>query len=233
MKPLSIALLPDVQSGRKTRSQLFRDAELTIAEMPQSFQDTRLRNAGIVEGKTPIWCVVEVYASTQTDVANELAAHRFGVYVPEVEETVINRGRKIDRRVPMFSGYVFVFMWYSDQHWQFITNTPGVIAVVGSLTDAEVDIVREKENQKRPVIIELPSDIEAQPVHRSKSKKKKRWKDRKSAKAKAKAAKPKPITEANLRAEIITTRAWSAFDDVLELDSEGRNQTLMRALGLS
>ncbi len=131
----------------------------------------------------------------------------------------------------MFKGYVFVFMWYSDQHWHWITNTPGVIAIVGSLTDDEVDIVRKIENQKRPVIIELPAEVEAAPVVRSKSKKKNRWKNRKSSKAKV--VKPKLITEQDLRNEIITTRAWSAFHDLIELDSEERNQTLRKALGLS
>jgi transcription antitermination factor NusG len=201
------------------------------AELARPVEVYGLRNAEIIEGKTPRWHVVEVYASAQADVAEELAGYRFGIYVPEVDETVIKRGRKIDRRVPMFSGYIFVFMWYSDKHHQLIKNTPGVIDIVGQLLDTEVDVVREMENSKRPVIIELPVDVEAEPVVRSKSKKKRRWKNRKAAKAKA--AKPKIITEADLRAEIITTRAWSAFDDILELDSEGRNQTLMRALGLS
>jgi transcription antitermination factor NusG len=155
----------------------------------------------------------------------------FRVYVPEVDETVIRRGRKIDRRVPMFSGYLFVFMWYSDQHWQWITNMPGVLGIVGSLSDAEVDIVRAIENRERPVIIELPAAGEVEPVARSKSKKKNRWKNRKSSKARV--HKPKPITEQDLRNEIVATRAWSAFDDLIELDSEGRNQTLRKALGLS
>lgn len=203
------------------------------AELAKPFEPRDPRHAEIVAGKDPKWYVVEVFASTQVEVANALAEHRFGVYVPEVEETVVRRGRKIDRRVPMFSGYVFVFMWYSDQHWQRITGLPGVVEIVGTLSDAEIDIVRAVENTKRPVYIEAPAeaDPEPEPVVRTKSKKKRRWKNRKGAKAKS--TKPKVITEADLRAQIITTRAWSAFDDVLQLDSEGRNQTLMRALGLS
>lgn len=205
------------------------------AELAKPFEPRDPRHAEIVPGKDPRWYVVEVFASEQTSVAETLAGHRFGVYVPEVEETVVRRGRKFDRRVPMFSGYLFVFMWYSDQHWQCISGIRGVVGIVGSLTDAEIDVVREIENSKRPVIIDVRAvpEPEPAPAVRSKSKKKRRWKNRKGAKAKAKAAKPKVITEADLRAEIITTRAWSAFDDVLQLDSEGRNQTLMRALGLS
>lgn len=203
------------------------------AELAKPFEPRDPRHAEIVIGKDPKWYVVEVFASAQVEVANALAEHRFGVYVPEVEETVVRRGRKFDRGVPMFSGYLFVFMWYCDQHWQCINSLPGVVEIVGALTDAAIDVVREVENAKRPVIINLLAEPEPEPepAVKTRSKKKRRWKDRK--KAKAKPAKLKVITEADLRAQIITTRAWSAFDDVLQLDSEGRNQTLMRALGLS
>lgn len=203
------------------------------AELLRPAQSRDPRYAEMIEGLDPRWHVVEVFASAQVEVAETLAQHRFGVYVPEVEETVVRRGRKLDRRVPMFSGYLFVFMWYSDAHWQCISSIPGVVEIVGALTDAEIDIVRTIENMKRPVFIEVAAEIEPepQPAARTKSKKKRRWKNRKAAKAKS--AKPKVITEADRRAEIIATRAWSAFDDILQLDSEGRNQTLMRALGLS
>ncbi|EJN11834.1 transcription antiterminator [Bradyrhizobium sp. YR681] len=204
------------------------------AELARPHERRDPRHAEIVVGNDPRWYVIEVFVSAQSEVAEVLAGHRFGVYMPEVEEEIIRRGRKVERRVPMFSGYLFVFMWYSDQHWQCISGIPGVVEIVGSLTDAEIDIVRAMENMKRPVVIDIEPEPEPEPViPTAKSKKKRRWKDRKKAKAKAKAAKPKVITEADLRAQIITTRAWSAFDDVLQLDSEGRNQTLMRALGLS
>jgi transcriptional antiterminator NusG len=203
---------------------------MKLAERP-SLRDPRY--AEIVDGKEPSWFVLEVHAPAQASVAAELAQRRFGIYIPEVEETVVSRGRKIERRAPMFSGYIFVFMWFTWDHFSWIVNTNGVVDLVGKLTDAEIDIVRAMENTKRPIYIEMPvlEAIEQEPV-KPKSKKKRRWKNRKGAKAKA-PARPKLITEADLRAEIVTTRAWSAFDDVLQLDSEGRNQTLMRALGLS
>lgn len=192
------------------------------AELAKPAQNRDVRYAEIVENRSPKWHVVEVFASAQNDVAAELAKHRFGIYVPEVDETIIRRGRKIDRRVPMFSGYIFVFMWYSDQHWQWITNTPGVIAVVGSLSDEEIDIVRAVENQKRPIIIAIPSSPLDGRSTLSRPRKKRRWKSNRVT---------KPASEAELRKEIITTRTWSAFDDLIECDSEARNQTLRNALG--
>jgi transcription antitermination factor NusG len=217
MKPLSDVFSPEV-----------------VAELSRPYEPRNPRHAEIVAGGSPSWHVVEVFASAQADVAAELAEHRFGVYVPEVDETVIKRGRKIVRRVPMFSGYIFVFAWYSDQHWHWLSNLPGVIAIVGELTDEEIDLVRWVENQNRPIIIDI-EPIKVESVQRSKSKKKRRWKKGRATNHAnhAKASKPKPITEQDLRNEIITTRAWSAFDDIIELDSDGWNQTLRKALGLS
>lgn len=215
----------------KSLSTVFSPEVMAELERPMQSRDPRF--AEIVEGGTPSWHVVEVFASAQADVAAELAEHRFGVYVPEVDETIVKRGRKIDRRVPMFSGYVFVFAWYSDQHWHWISNMPGVIAIVGELADEDIDRVRWVENQNRPIIIDI-EPVKAEPVQRSKSKKKRRWKKGRATNHAnhAKASKPKPITEQDLRDQIITTRAWSAFDDIIELDSDGRNQTLRKALGL-
>jgi transcriptional antiterminator NusG len=220
MKPLSSAFSKEV-----------------LQELARPVEPTNPRYAEIVGGRSPRWHVVEVYASMQADIAADLAHHRYGVYVPEVDETIIKRGHKIDRRVPMFSGYIFVFMWQADQNWQWITSTPGVVAILGELSDEEIDIVRKVENTKRPIVIALaaPSEVEPEPQTpaRTKSKKKRGWKKRTSRKSRPKAVKPRIITEADLRNEIITTRAWSAFDDLIVLDSEGRNQTLRKALGLS
>ncbi|WP_027517857.1 transcription termination/antitermination NusG family protein [Bradyrhizobium sp. WSM1417] len=146
MKPLSTAPLPDPQLVRKTRSQLFREAEIAVAEMTKRFDVSKLRNAEIVEGELAKWYVVEVYASEQHDVAVELAKHRFGVYVPVISETVILRGRKIDRRIPLLSGYVFVFMWFNDRHWRWISDTPGVVSILGWIDDREIHRVRFEES---------------------------------------------------------------------------------------
>jgi transcription antitermination factor NusG len=146
MKLLSTAPLPNDLPVRKTRSQLFREAEIDIAELAARFQASKLRNAEIVEGEKAKWYVVEVYASEQHDVALELAKHRFGVYVPVVKETVIQRGRKIDRNVPLLSGYIFVFMWFSDQHWRWISDTRGVVSILGWVLDKDVHRVRFEES---------------------------------------------------------------------------------------
>jgi transcriptional antiterminator NusG len=149
MKSQSTAPVRDVQPIRKTRSQLYREAEAAIAEIAGRFQPSRLKNAEIVEGEEAKWYVVEVYASEQHDVAFELAKHRFGVYVPVVKETVVLRGRKIDRNVPLLSGYIFVFMWFSDQHWRWISDTRGVIAILGWVEDKDVHHVRFAESYEQ------------------------------------------------------------------------------------
>lgn len=145
MKPLSTALPPDVQPSRKTRTQLFREAEASIAAIAARHRGPKEKKAEIIDGEKARWYVVEVYASEQHDVAAELAKQRFGVYVPVVRETIISRGRKIDRNVPFLSGYVFVFMWFSDEHWRWICDTRGVVSILGWLDDEEVYRVRYEE----------------------------------------------------------------------------------------
>lgn len=146
MKPLSTATPPDDQPSRKTRSQLYREAEAAIAAIASRHHGHRPKQAEIVAGQKAKWYVIEVYASEQHDVAAELAKSRFGVYVPVVRETVISRGRKVDRHVPFLSGYVFVFMWFSDEHWRWISDTRGVIAILGWVDDEEIIRVRYAES---------------------------------------------------------------------------------------
>ncbi len=114
MKPLSSAFSPDV-----------------MAELARPFETRDPRNAQIIEGKSPRWYVVEVYASAQPDVVAELSQHRYGIYIPEFDETIVKRGRKIERRVPMFPGYVFVFVWPTAENWSTIVNIRGVVASIG------------------------------------------------------------------------------------------------------
>ena len=44
-------------------------------------------------------------------------AMRFGIFVPEIEETIVRRGRAIDRKSLMFTRYIFVFTWLTDQNY--------------------------------------------------------------------------------------------------------------------
>lgn len=181
------------------------------------------RNAEMVAGVAPTWHLIETYSNSEREVALELSKRRFGVFVPEVEEIVIRRGRKLDCVRPMFPGYLFVFVWDVLGHRDRIENISGVMRLVffhdgkpAVISDKMIDQIRAVENSKRPLPL---------PVVRAMAQKrgKKRW--RKSCTV---------MSENEADNEIIAVRAWSAFQDALvTLDSGTLNQALRTALGLS
>jgi transcription antitermination factor NusG len=193
MKPLSSAFSPEV-----------------MAELARPFESYDPRNAEIATGVDPKWYVFEIAAR---DVEAELAKRRFGVYVPECQETIIRRGRPVDRRIQLFPGYVFVFVWPTAANWSLIVSTRGIVGSIGSLTDAEIDQIRYLENCERPIVLECFDEVQTV------ASKRKRWRK-----------KPKQVV-VSVPDEIVKTRAWSAFDDIVHsLDGEGRSEALRQML---
>ncbi|WP_025036126.1 transcription termination/antitermination protein NusG [Bradyrhizobium sp. DOA9] len=135
-------------------------------ERPYSPVDPRFAELG---GK-PRWYVVEIKSR---QVEKELAKRRFGIYVPETIETVVRRGRKYDQATPMIGGYVFVFLWETDENFQRLLRVWGVTLVVGWIDDREIDRLRYLESCERLDAVareELKEEI-LRKVKRSKPKK--------------------------------------------------------------
>ena len=182
--------------------------------------------AELVPGVSPRWHVVE--AHRERTAAAHLIARRFGVFVPEKEQTVVRRGRKFEQTTLMFPGYIFVFVWDMGVHLHRIRAVPGVSNVMyidgkpAILSDELIDEIRAVENHERPLpTIMVPDEI-AMPT------KKGRW--RKNAK-RLYDLQRKQWEHDN---EVVGCRSWSAFQDgLLTLDEEGRNQTLRNALQLA
>lgn len=170
------------------------------------------RNAEIIPGITPTWHVLRVFPGTERKVAGKLIARRFGIFIPESDKTVIRRGRKIDRIDLMFPGYIFVFVWDVLRHRSRIECVDdGVVGLLylngkpATISDEEIDVIRAVENRERPL-----------PMFVSSSRRRRRRMGRGAPKI-----------------EIVSVQPWSPFArDLIELDSQGRNQSLMRALGL-
>src|ERR1051326_1422231 len=97
-----------------------------MAELARPVATFDYRNAEMKAGLDPTWHVIETYANRERDVAKELIARRFGIFLPEEDETVVRRGRKIDQVKLMFPGYLFVFTWLTDENFARIRYTPGV-----------------------------------------------------------------------------------------------------------
>ena len=203
--------LPKAFSPEVLAELLSEDAR---AEMARPVRTYDPRSAQVVPGVEPKWYVIEV---ASRDVETELVKRRFGIYVPEEEETIIMRGRKVDRRVRMFPGYVFVFMWDTDENWSRLANIRGVLAVLGTLTDEQVDKIRYCENCARPVMLQS-FEIEQDVV------------PKKCRKRRRKVKKQVVV----VHDEVTAVRAWSAFEDaIMTLDSEGRIGALRNLLGVS
>jgi transcription antitermination factor NusG len=184
-----------------------------MAELARPVASFDPRNAELVQGVTPKWHLIETYAHCERRVAAELAARRFGIFVPETEETLIKRGRKVTQKQLLFPGYVFLFVWDVLDHRERIEAIDGVMHVVlitspagpipAELTDEQIDQIRAVENGQRPLL----------------NTKKKRGYSKKRG---------------SFDDEVVSCYAWSPFQDqLMTLDSDGRNQTLRKALGLS
>ncbi len=84
---------------------------------------------------------------------------------------------------------------------------------IGSLTDEEIDKIRYLENCERPIVLQYFDE-----VRDVAKKKRKRWR------------KTKQIV-VSIPDEVIRTRAWSAFDDIVHnLDGDGRSEALRQML---
>jgi transcriptional antiterminator NusG len=142
--------LPAAFSPEVMAEMLSADARAEMAR-PWSPVDPNVAELGPLAR----WYVLEV---RNRDVEADLIKRRFGIYVPEFEETIISRGRKVERRGPLIPGYVFVFLWdvgvqhphdEADANWMRAVTTPGVTAILGWLPDEEIDRLRAIENGER------------------------------------------------------------------------------------
>lgn len=188
--------------------------------------------AEIVPGITPLWHLIETHPNQERTAAGHLIARRFGVFIPETEEDLVRRGRKLHVTRPMFSGYIFVFVWSVMKHINRIESCPGVARIIfvddepdrprrpAVISDKKIDEIRAVENSKRPlpmIMLDENPDIS----------KKKKVRRRNTPKTE----RERQIERGN---DVMCCRPWSAFQDsLLTLDSDGRNHALLNALGLS
>ena len=116
------------------------------------------RDAEMVPGVEGKWLIVRVEGGRQQTAAAHLVGRRFGVYLPQFPETLIIRGRAVDRLRNLFPGYLFVFVWGVHQHLRRIMSVPGVIEVMMRndqpviVTDALIDKIRHSEESEWPLI---------------------------------------------------------------------------------
>ena len=87
------------------------------------------------------WYVVNTYSGHENKVKENLEKRVesmglqniiFKIVIPEHVETEIKNGKKVNKTVNMFPGYVLVEMVMTDEAWYIVRNTPGVTGFIGS-----------------------------------------------------------------------------------------------------
>ena len=87
------------------------------------------------------WYVVNTYSGHENKVKENLEKRvesmglqniLFNIVIPEHAETEIKNGKKVNKTVNMFPGYVLVEMIMTDEAWYIVRNTPGVTGFIGS-----------------------------------------------------------------------------------------------------
>jgi transcription antitermination factor NusG len=114
-----------------------------MAELARPVAPYDPRDAELAEGAAVRWYVVSIFSR---DAEIQLTRRRFGIFVPATEETVIVRGRKVTRHVPLVAGYVFVLLWETDANWLRVAKTAGVDKILGWVSDVEVEKLRWQES---------------------------------------------------------------------------------------
>jgi len=179
--------------------------------------------AEVIRGLRPEWYVLQIVPTQERVAAAHLAGRRFGIFLPELEEQRIVRGRRRRLLLPMFPGYVFVFAWLGARNYYRIKSCPGVWDFLcveqrpAVISDDALNTIRGIENKQRPLVVSQ-EDI-------GMFKKARRGWQRQSR-----------VTEQHIYDnEIVAVHTWSALCDGLEsgIDSDKRTQLLLNALGVA
>lgn len=88
------------------------------------------------------WYVVNTYSGHENKVKENLEKRIesmglqdlvFNILIPSHTETVIEKGgKKVNKEVNLWPGYVLVEMIMTDEAWYVVRNTPGVTGFIGS-----------------------------------------------------------------------------------------------------
>jgi hypothetical protein len=155
------------------------------------------------------WHVAATVPACEDKAIKFLSARGFGVYAPAFEITHIARGRKHTRYRPLFPGHLFLFVWDIKRHWRRVKACPGIAKI---LCIEEEPVVVPYPAIHRMQAIEY-SGIDALQPKRSRRRKKK-----------GRLVETGP--------NIISISPKSYWSELTNLDDNGRNRLLHKALGL-
>ncbi len=107
------------------------------------------------------WYVVHTYAGYENKVKANLESRIhtmqmedkiFRVYIPMEDVMEIKGGKKQIVQKKIFPGYLLVKMWYDNDSWYVVRNTPGVTGFVAAGTGAKPTPLSKREIEKILVV---------------------------------------------------------------------------------
>ena len=111
------------------------------------------------------WYVVNTYSGHENKVKENLEKRvesmglqniLFNIVIPEHVETEIKNGKKVNKTVNMFPGYVLVEMIMDEDSWYVVRHTSGVTKFVGSAKKP----IPAKESEIKKILHRSSSQVE-------------------------------------------------------------------------
>jgi transcriptional antiterminator NusG len=112
-------------------------------------------------GGPGVWYVVHTYAGYENKVKTNLESRIhtmqmedkiFRVHIPMEDVMEIKSGKKQVVQKKVFPGYLLVKMWYDNDSWYVVRNTPGVTGFVSAGTGSKPTPLSKREVEKILVV---------------------------------------------------------------------------------
>lgn len=133
-----------------------------LAEETSLFPDTLLENTDELFGNAALghcernWWVVYTKARQEKALARELLIYGIPFYLPLVPKDNVIRGRRVRSRLPLFTGYVFLYADESERGHSLTTNR---ISYTLRVKDHE-RLQRDLQQINRLIIADAPLTVE-------------------------------------------------------------------------
>lgn len=127
-----------------------------LRQEPSQFPDDLLNDAGPPSGDR-CWWVLYTKARQEKSLARELFKHEIPFYLPLVQKTLVQRGRKRKSFVPLFLGYLFLFGDEQDRVRSLATNRVSRALKV----DDQTRLAHDLRQLKRLIESEAPVTVES------------------------------------------------------------------------
>jgi transcriptional antiterminator RfaH len=126
-----------------------------LKEEPSLFPENLLDGC-IQETSDRRWLAVYTKARQEKSLSRELFAYRIPFYLPLIKKTTVAKGRKRMSFVPLFSGYIFLYVTETERIKSMTTNR---ISRILTVNDPQ-QLVCDLEQLRRLIASDAPLNVE-------------------------------------------------------------------------